>query len=338
MLKIKDEGIILKPTHLAFENKAVFNPGCIEVNGITHLFYRAVSQQDISTIGYCQIKDNRVVNRLNRPILVPEFDYEKKGVEDPRITWLEGTYYLLYTAYDGKNALIAYATSQDLISFKKHGLISPRISYDVAEDIFRSSQVKERYRMFEVFYKEKRGENVLLFEKDACLFPQKFKGKFALMHRILPSIQLITFKKFSELNESYWRRYLANLGDNVIIDPLYGYENRNVGGGCPPIRTKAGWLMIYHAVEDASLGRIYHAAVALLDLKNPLKVVGRLKEPLFSPKTIWEKRGVVDNVVFPTGTVIQGNRLFIYYGAADSCIGVKSIELNSLITALKNHD
>src|SRR3990167_365253 len=184
------------------------------------MFYRAVSQQDISTIGYCQIKNNQVINRLKQPILVPEFDYEKKGVEDPRITFLDGTYYLFYTAYDGKNALIAYATSQDLISFKKHGLISPKISYDEAEDIFRSSQVKERYRMFEIFYKEIRGKDVLLFEKDACLFPQKFKGKFALMHRILPSIQLIAFKKFSELTEGYWRQYLAKLGDNVIIDPL----------------------------------------------------------------------------------------------------------------------
>ena len=313
----------------------MLNPACIEVDGIIHMFYRAVSQQDISTIGYCRLKNNQVVNRLTRPILAPEFDYEKKGVEDPRITFLDGIYYLLYTAYDGKNALIAYATSQDLVSFKKHGLISPKITYDEAEDIFRRSQVKERYRMFEIFYKEMRGKDVLLFEKDACLFPQKFKGKFALMHRILPSIQLIFFKKFSELTENYWRQYLTNLDKNVIIDPLYWHENRNVGGGCPPIKTKAGWLMIYHAVEDTPLGITYHAAAALLDLKNPLKVIGRLKEPLFSPKTIWEKRGVVNNVVFPTGAVIQGNRLFIYYGAADSCIGAKSIELDSLLMAIK---
>lgn len=338
MLKIKDEGIILKPTRLMFESKAVFNPGCIEVNGITHMFYRAVDRQDISTIGYCQIKDNQVVNRWKRPILVPEHDYEKKGMEDPRITYLDGTYYLFYTAYDGINALIAYATSQDLVHFKKQGIISPRISYDEAEDIFRNSQVKEKYRMFELFYKETRGKNVLLFEKDACLFPQKFKGKFALIHRILPSIQLILFDKFAELNNSYWRQYLKNLGENVVIDPLYWYESRNIGGGCPPLKTEAGWLFIYHAVEDTPLGRIYHAAAALLDLENPLKVIGKLKEPLFSPKTPWEKTGVVNNVVFPTGAVVKNGRLFIYYGAADSCIGVKSIELNSLLTALKNHD
>jgi len=335
VLKIKDEGIILKPTSWEFENKAVLNPACIEVDGITHMFYRAVSQLDISTIGYCQIKDNQVINRLSKPILVPEYDYEEKGVEDPRITWLDGTYYLLYTAYDGKNALIAYATSQDLISFKKHGLISPKITYDEAEDIFRHSQARERYRLFEVLYKEKKGKNVLLYEKDACLFPQKFRGKYALMHRILPGIQIITFKNFSDLTDKYWRQYLTDLGNNVVLDPLYWYESRNVGGGCPPIKTKDGWLLIYHAVEDTPLGKIYHAAAALLDLLNPLKVIGRLKEPLFSPKTSWEKHGLVNNVVFPTGAVIQGNRLFIYYGAADSCIGAKSIELDELLLAIK---
>jgi len=185
VLKIRDEGIILKPTNLSFENKAVLNPACIEVDGITHMFYRAVNQQGISSIGYCQLKNNQVVMRLNQPILAPEFDYETKGVEDPRITWLDGTYYLFYTAHDGLNARIAYATSKNLINFNKHGLISPKISYDKAEDIFRSSAVKERYRMFEMFYKERKGKNVLLFEKDerlflakprlACRFPQTRK-------------------------------------------------------------------------------------------------------------------------------------------------------------------
>ncbi len=338
MFKIRDEGVILKPTKLPFENKAVFNPACIEIGGITHMFYRAVNRQDISSIGYCQLSNNQVIKRLTKPLLFPEHDYEKEGIEDPKITFLDGTYYLFYTAYDGKNALIAYATSQDLITFTKHGLISPKISYDEAEDIFRHSQVRERYSLFEMLYKEKRGKSVLLFEKDASLFPQKFKGKFALIHRILPGIQLIYFKDFTELTNTYWRRYLINLGDKVIIDPLYWYESRNVGGGCPPIKTKAGWLIIYHAVEDTPLGKIYHAAAVLLDLKNPLKVIGRLKQPLFSPEASWEKKGLVDNVVFPTGAIIRKGRLYIYYGAADTCVGIKSVELEALLAALKSHD
>lgn len=335
MLTVKDEGIILEKTKLKFENKAVLNPACVQVDKITHMFYRAVNQNDISSIGYCQLVNNKVIKRLPKPILFPEYDYEKKGIEDPRITFLEGIYYLFYTAYDGQNALIAYATSQDLINFTKHGLISPKISYDKAEDIFRESEIIEKYRMFEVFYKEKKGKNVLLYEKDACLFPQKFNHQFVLLHRILPGIQIIYFKDFSELTDAYWRQYLTNLGDHVVLDPLYWYESRNVGGGCPPIETKDGWLIVYHAVEDTPLGKIYHAAAALLDLANPAKVLGRLKEPLFSPRISWEKRGIVNNVVFPTGAVVEDGILYIYYGAADNRIGAKSVNLDSLLAAIK---
>jgi len=335
MLKIKDEGIILEKTNLEFENKAVLNPACIQVNDITHMFYRAVNHNDISSIGYCQLVDNKVVKRLKEPVLFPEYNYEKKGVEDPRITLLERTYYLLYTAYDGRNALIAYATSKDLVHFTKHGLISPKISYDKAEDIFRESKIKERYTMFEMFYKEKEGKDILLFEKDASLFPRKFNHKFALLHRILPGIQIVYFNNFSDLTLARWRDYFKNLGDFIVLDPLFWFENRNIGGGCPPIETKDGWLIIYHAVEDTPLGRIYHAAAALLDRKNPLKVLGRLKEPLFSAEEPWEKIGVVGNVVFPTGTVIRDKRLYIYYGAADKLIAAKSLVLSELLDELK---
>src|SRR3990167_7369308 len=153
MITVKNEGIILEKTNLEFENKAVLNPACIQVDGITHMFYRAINHNDISSIGYCQLVDNKVVKRLKEPVLFPEYDYEKKGVEDPRITLLEGTYYLLYTAYDGKNALAAYATTSDLVHFIKQGLISPKISYDEAEDVFCESKVSERYTVFETLYK-----------------------------------------------------------------------------------------------------------------------------------------------------------------------------------------
>ncbi len=335
MITVKNEGIILEKTNIEFENKSVLNPACIQINDITHMFYRATNRNNVSSIGYCQLKNNKVIKRLKKPILFPEYDYEKKGVEDPRITLLEGIYYLFYTAYDGKNALVAYATSKDLVHFSKQGLVSPKISYDKAEDIFRESKVRERYTMFEILYKEKGGKDILLFEKDALLFPQKINNKFALLHRILPGIQIIYFNNFSELTKNHWRDYFKNLGDFIVLDPLFWFENRNIGGGCPPIKTKDGWLIIYHAVEDTSSGKIYHASAALLDLKNPLKILGRLKEPLFSPKDSWEKSGITNNVVFPTGAVIKNKRLYIYYGAADKLIAAKSVNLAELLTELK---
>ncbi|HBC72947.1 MAG: Glycosidase [Candidatus Amesbacteria bacterium GW2011_GWB1_47_19] len=336
MLKIKDEGIILEKTNLEFEDKAVLNPACIQEDDVTHMFYRAVNHDDISSIGYCQLKDKKVVKRLGNPVLFPEFDYEKKGVEDPRITYLDGIYYLLYTVYDGKDALISYATSRDPVNFTKQGLISPKISYDEAEDIFRGSGIRERYMMFEKLVKERVGRDVLLFEKDASLFPKKINNMFALLHRILPGIQIIYFESFSQLTDNYWRDYFKNLGDYIVLDPLYWFEGRNIGGGCPPIETEDGWLIIYHAVEDTPFGKIYHATAALLDLNNPLKVLGRLAEPLFSPTAFWEKSGVTDNIVFPTGAVVRDNRLYIYYGAADTVIAAKSVDLSELLTELKS--
>lgn len=340
MVEVRNEGIILESSQNGFDNQAVLNPACIEIDGVTHMFYRGVRQSDMfSSIGYCQLVDNKIVNRADKPVIFPEYDYEKNGTEDPRIVFLDGIYYLFYTAYDGKNALFAYATSTDLVKFVKHGVISPRITYAEAGSLFGCSKImmREKYFLFESYIRHRQGDDILLWEKDAFIFPEKFNNKFALVHRILPGIQVIYFDDFKELTDDYWRGYLGNLGEHVILDSIYRFESRNVGGGCPPIRTKDGWLLIYHGVEDSRIGRIYHAAAALLDIDNPTKVIGRLKRPLFSPTEQWEKHGDVNNVVFPTGTIVKDGRLYIYYGAADKLIAAKSIDMEELLTELKNN-
>jgi predicted GH43/DUF377 family glycosyl hydrolase len=110
---IKDEGILLQASDLEFENEAVLNPTCVSIGPVLHMFYRAVSKdQMISSIGYAQLVDNKVIFRAEEPILKPEHDYEKMGIEDPRITYLEGQYYIFYTAYDGKDTRVAYQLFQ----------------------------------------------------------------------------------------------------------------------------------------------------------------------------------------------------------------------------------
>jgi predicted GH43/DUF377 family glycosyl hydrolase len=233
--------------------------------------------------------------------------------------------------------MIAYATSKDLAHFEKHGIISAQFTYDEAEDIFRHSGVRERYQMFESVLKDRVGKDVYLWEKDAFIFPKKFNGKFALVHRVLPGIQIAYFNSFSELNDDYWRKYFVELDKYIILDPKYEFESRNIGGGAVPIETEDGWLLIYHTVEDSKYGKIYHANAALLNRNNPTRVIGRLRSPLFSPKEEWEKRGNTDNVVFPTGCIVRGSQLFIYYGAGDKLIAAKSIDLKSLLSELKNN-
>lgn len=335
MVVVKKEGVILEVTDLEFENQAVLNPAVVQQGNTLHLFYRAVKKGNHSSIGYCRLEGPlKIVERKKSPILFPEFDYEKQGVEDPRIVFFGEIYYLFYSAYDGKNALTAYATSKDLKQWNKQGIISPEITYDEAEDIFRSSKLKERYFFFESYYKDIVAKDVLLWEKDVFILPKKINNKFALIHRILPDIQIIYFKDFSELTTDFWKKYLIKLGDYIVLEPKHGYESRNIGGGAPFIETKKGWLMIYHAVEDSNKGKVYHASAALLDRKDPCKVIGHLKKPLFSPTEDYEKSGDVTNVVFPTGTAIFKGRLYIYYGAADKRIAVASVNLNELLEEL----
>jgi len=336
MINVRDEGIILEKTENEFENQAVLNPACIKVDGVTHMLYRAVRLGDfVSSIGHCILDGAKVIKRFDKPVLYPEFDYEKKGVEDPRVVLFEGTYYIFYTAYDGVNALIAYATSHDMATFKKHGVISPTISYAEAARLFCQPNVREKYFLFDAYIRDRAGQDILLWEKDAFMFPRKINGKLAMVHRILPGIQIIYFDDFKDLTNDYWRGYLKKFAGNILLDPCFDFESRNIGGGCPPIETEDGWLLIYHAVEDSPGGRVYHAAAALLDLDDPSKVIGRLSYPLFSPEKSWEKKGTVNNVVFPTGAVLNEGRLYIYYGAADELIAGKSLDPEELLRELK---
>ncbi len=115
----------------------------------------------------------------------------------------------------------------------------------------------------------------------------------------------------------------------------YIHEASYIGSGCPPIETKDGWLIIYHGVQDGPGGFIYHACAALIDRNDIRKEIGRLRKPLFSPTKSWEKKGIVSNVVFPSGTSLFEGKLYIYYGASDLHIAAASVNLGELIKELK---
>src|ERR1051326_9047724 len=102
MIEVKKIGVLLKKTVHGFENEGVLNPAVIRDGDDVHLFYRAVSKGNHSTIGYCRLKGPvTVLERHEVPLIIPQFDYETQGVEDPRIVKIEGKYFLTYTAYDG---------------------------------------------------------------------------------------------------------------------------------------------------------------------------------------------------------------------------------------------
>lgn len=341
MIEVKKSGIVLEKTGQGFENDSVLNPGVVDDGETVHMLYRAVRTGNYSSFGYCNfIQPETVHSRLPHPLIIPEHDYEKHGIEDPRIVKIEGTFYITYTAYDGHNALGALATSKDMKTFVKHGIIAPMLTYTEFDFCIECCKgLSEKYLRFYKLFKERAGEEsadkLLVWDKDLVFFPRKINGKFAFLHRIYPSIQLVYFNNPAELNEPFWRNYLFHLNEHIVIDSRYPFEASYIGGGCPPIETEDGWLLIYHGVEDTQVGYVYHAAAALLDLNDPTKEIARLKYPLFSPTEIWEKEGVVRNVVFPTGAVVRGDTLFVYYGAADTRVAVATMKLSELLSELK---
>ena len=315
----------------------MLNPGVYQDGDNVHIFYRAINKDHESSIGYARLKGpTEVVERWDKPIINREFDYEKKGVEDPRIVKIDNTFYMTYVAHDGKNAVTAYATSNDLKHFEKRGIVTPQISYHEIKEIFAGSRLKDAYRIYSSFYEEEAGQDVFLWEKDVTFFPEKIKGRYALLHRTLPDIQIAYFDDFSELSsKAFWTNHFENLAVFVVLENKHWFETRHIGGGAPPIKINDGWLLIFHAVEATNYGRVYHASAALLDYDNPLLVTGRLHEPLFSPTEEWEKSGFVSNVVFPTGTAIFSDKLYIYYGAADTRVAVAEVKIEELVQELK---
>ena len=336
MLKIKKHGVILRPTKLSFETKSVFNPGIYQDGKNVHVLYRALDDDYMSRFGYARLEGpTKVVERWKKPFAVPKYRYEKKGIEDPRITKIGDTFYIPYVAHDGKNALIAYMYGKDLFDLKRGGIISPMMSYKKASQLFQFSKLKDDYYFFASFYEKYGDKNVLIWEKDAVFFPEKIRGRFAMLHRVLPDIQIARVDSFNMYKDkNYWHNHIHHLGKHTVLEGRHGWEARHIGAGAPPIKTKKGWLLIYHGVEPRNKGRVYSAGAALLDLRDPKKVIGRLPDPLFVPDQKYEQEGEVDNVVFPTGTAIFGKELYIYYGTSDSYVGVASVNLDQLIKEL----
>lgn len=341
MLQIKKEGIVVKKSGLGFEVEGVLNPAAIMHNGIIHMFYRAVAKGNYSSIGYCTFKNPLEVDeRMDTPLLFPQFDYEMHGIEDARVTKIDDLFYLTYTAYDGVNALGCLAISKDLLHWEKLGMIVPQMAYKEFNRLAGTKNaLNEKYLRYngdgEIL--EKKGRKVFIWDKNVIFFPRKIKGKLCFLHRIKPDIQFVCINNLEELTTDFWQNYFLHFEDNILLSSKFEHEASYIGGGCPPIETKHGWLMIYHGVQDTVDGFVYSACAALLDIDNPIKEIARLPYALFKPEEEWELIGEVNNVCFPTATVVIEDTLYIYYGAADEQIACESMSVSALVQELLLH-
>jgi predicted GH43/DUF377 family glycosyl hydrolase len=198
------------------------------------------------------------------------------------------------------------------------------------------SPLNEKYHRFNAHegIREKEGKKDFIWDKNTFFFPRRINGKITFLHRIKPDIQIVAIDHTEDLTHEFWRNYFLHHQDHVVMSPRFKHEVSYIGGGCPPIETDKGWLLIYHGVYDSVNGYVYSACAALLDLENPAIELSRLPYPLFKPDQEWELLGEVNNVCFPTGTILEGETLYIYYGAADEQIACASVNINQLLTEL----
>jgi predicted GH43/DUF377 family glycosyl hydrolase len=167
-----------------------------------------------------------------------------------------------------------------------------------------------------------------LSDKDAAIFPKKIKGKYAILHRLGTSIWLDLVDDL-RFDGDKW------LGGHIFMSPKDEMpDTEKLGISGPPIETKYGWLLLYHAVSKKTEPMTYYVSAALLDLNDPSKVIARRKVPILEPETPYELFGQVNNVVFPCGAAIIGEDLFVYYGGADSVIGVATMKIEDLLKSL----
>jgi len=287
-----------------WESKAVFNCAVITHDNKVHMLYRAIGEYDhyISRLGYAVSDDGINFRRFDEPVLEPTVRYELGGCEDPRITKIDDKIYMTYVvlSFPQKEkgiARTALASTKDFLDYDKVGIITP---HDVDD-------------------------------KDVVLFPEKIDGKYVMIHR--PNW---VGEKYGTASPSMWLAYSDNLrewsGDKVLVKPEEEWERRKIGVGPPPIKTKDGWLVLYHGV-DADF--VYRAGAMLLDLRDPSNVVAKTAKPILEPKEPYELVGDVPNVVFPTGTAILDNKLYVYYGAADKVIAVATGEIDDMLDSLE---
>ncbi len=293
--------ILLPDPSSEWETYNVFNPSVIHHNGLFHMHYRAQGLDWVSRIGYAVSADGIHWNRLRNPVLEPVDGSDSRGVEDPRVTALEGRFYMCYTAY-GREYQAASAPTHH------GGGILPMIAV--------SDNLVTWQRLGPVV----RGED----NKDHLLFPRKINGRYALLHRRWPEVWLA----FSE-DLVHWPEKEMS----VIFGPRSGngWDSTSVGSNGVPIETRQGWLLLYHAYDS---DRVYRWGACLLDLDDPTRILSRPEAFLFEPRELWELRGDVPNVVFSCANPVIAGQVMVYYGGGDHVIGLATCRLDDLFAYL----
>jgi predicted GH43/DUF377 family glycosyl hydrolase len=317
-LKKLSKNPIIQPSSYSWESKATFNPAAFESDGKIHIIYRAVGEDDASSLGYASTLDG--FNILDRPThyIYKRFieairsqapiDYisgggGSGGCEDPRLTLIGDTLYMLYTAFDGWGSVRIALTSIKLDDFKNQ-------NWNWKQPVMISPPGQ--------------------INKNWVLFPEKINGKYAILHSFYPKILISYFDSLDELDG----KHFIESNNTRPIDYTRTWDSWFRGVGPSPIKTSLGWLILYHAMDHNNPDR-YRMGAIILDMNDPTKILHRSVNPILEPEESYENGGDKWGVVYSCGAVVKEGILYVYYGGSDKFVCVASIPLEELLDSLK---
>ncbi|MEI8328136.1 MAG: hypothetical protein WCG02_03290 [Candidatus Taylorbacteria bacterium] len=298
---------IISPRNgLFWEMNGTINPAAIDIDNKVHILYRAVSDKNVSTMGYAISHDGYTVSeRPDKPIYMGRAPFETNGsgnncgCEDARITEIDGRLYITYSGYDGMTPRVVVS------SIAKNDFLEKRWGAWASPEAITPPGIPD---------------------KDAVILPEKVNGKYMVIHRVNDSI-CADFVDSLDFSKEKVNKCIE------IVGPRHGmWDGHKVGISTPPIKTEDGWLLLYHGVSWSS---IYRVGAILLDLDDPTVVKARTAVPFLEPEEAYETAGVVSNVVFPCGMIVRNDTVMIYYGGGDKVVGVVTVKLSVLKGMLK---
>jgi len=333
------------------EIEGVLNPATgRDRNGDLYLLPRLVARGNVSRVGLARVLVTDAVpsgvERLG-VVLAPETGWERArghaGVEDPRVTWVAalGVHVMTYVAYGPLGPRSAVAVSDDLRVWKRLGPIHFHYQADLDTDLN------------------------LFCNKDIVFFPEPVVAPdgrpcLAALHRpmwdldeVAPGLGRYLPAGVVDDRPGIWISYVPV--DDVTGDlcrltefrwhrqvalPVHDFEALKIGAGPPPIRIPEGWLLIHHGVSGVLQPGVDHqplvhyaAGAMILSAQDPAAVLARTPTPLLTAQIVQERSGIVPNVVFPTAIEEIDNQLFVFYGMADSRIGVAALDRTAAIAS-----
>jgi predicted GH43/DUF377 family glycosyl hydrolase len=305
LIRRHSDNPILTAASWPYRAHAVFNPGATRLaDGTTLLLCRVEDYRGHSHL--CAARSANGVDRWSidpAPTLFgdPEHHPEELwGIEDARITFLpdRDEYIVTYTAFSRRGPGVALALTKDFRQFERLGLVL-------------------------------HPDN-----KDAAVLPRRIGGAYAMLHRPKGASRSHVWMSFSH-DLHTWDRH------TLVLKARRGgwWDANKIGLSPPPIETPEGWLLLYHGVRITASGALYRLGVALLDLDEPQRVLARGDEWIFGPEAPYERVGDVGNVAFPCGVTIgdDGDSVNLYYGAADTCIGLATTSVQRLLNWVRQY-